>query len=173
MQTFPNTLYRYRFAGLVTAAVLVLLFWRLGFTPTFGIRAALALFFVMIAVIDLQEHRIPNLLVLPFGGLVLASALFQPELLARMLLGGVFAFAPFALAAILKPSQLGGGDIKLATVMGLLFGFPNIIWVLLLTVFSGGAVALYLYFSRRGNLKMQIAYGPFLCLGALLGLFLF
>jgi Flp pilus assembly protein protease CpaA len=173
MHSLTKSARQYRAAELVSVALVALLFVRFGFTLAFGVRAALCLLFIIIAAIDLREQLIPNLLVLPFGILVLAARLLQPETLGSAVLGGAFALAPFALAAILKPNQLGGGDIKLVTVMGLLFGFPNIIWILLLAVFSGGAVALGLFLTRRGTGQTLIAYAPYLCLGALVGLFVF
>ena len=130
------------------------------------VRAALCLFFMLVAVLDYDTQRIPNVLILPVGALALLAGILQRDALVPTLLGGAFAFVPFALVGWLRPHDLGGGDIKLAAVMGLVFGFPTIIWVLLFAVFAGGLVALALLITKRGTAKMQIPYGPFLCAGA-------
>jgi prepilin signal peptidase PulO-like enzyme (type II secretory pathway) len=72
---------------------------------------------------------------------------------------------------------LGGGDVKLALLIGLALGFPTVLWALLVGVGSGAVTAVtLLIISRRQpqkqawNRKSQIPYAPFLCLGAIIAL---
>jgi leader peptidase (prepilin peptidase)/N-methyltransferase len=88
-----------------------------------------------------------------------------------VLLGGAFGFAIFALAAFVRPGGLGGGDVKLATLIGLVFGFPNALWALMIGIFVGGTLAIFMLLSHRGDSKSEIPYAPFLCLGALVALY--
>jgi leader peptidase (prepilin peptidase)/N-methyltransferase len=65
---------------------------------------------------------------------------------------------------------VGGGDIKLAALIGFALGFPEVLWALLVGIGSGGLVALFLLWTRRGDRQTRIAYAPFLCLGAMVAL---
>lgn len=147
-----------------------LLLLRFGASIEFAVRAALCGVFIVIAVLDWRTRRIPNVLLFSLGAIALLINILHPETLGITLLGGVFGLAPFALAAWLRPAELGGGDVKLAAVIGLCVGFPNVVWVLLVGALSGGAVALALLLSKRGTMKTEIAYGPYLCLGVLCAL---
>ncbi len=74
---------------------------------------------------------------------------------------------------------MGGGDIKLAAMMGAFLGWPAIAVALLLAATSGAAVGLLLIASKRRSrkdaipfgLKDAIPFGPFLALGGIVALF--
>ncbi|MBK8020059.1 MAG: prepilin peptidase [Chloroflexi bacterium] len=124
-------------------------------------------FFALIAIIDIRYRVIPNLLT--YSGI--AVALFANVVIAQrpplpILLGMVFAFGIFYLVARLRPDELGGGDVKLAALLGAIFGFPLILWVLIVSVVTSGAAIFYLLSSGGRTLKDTIPYAPFLCLGA-------
>ena len=87
-----------------------------------------------------------------------------------MIIGGIFAFVIFYGTAILKPGDLGGGDVKLAALIGLTFGFPAVLWVLIVGAGTGAVVAIY-FLLKSGHSVRSIPYAPFLCLGALVALF--
>ena len=59
----------------------------------------------------------------------------------------------------------GRGDVKLATFVGLITGFPGIITALVVTIIAGGVISLVLLLTRIVNLRSGIPYGPFICLG--------
>jgi leader peptidase (prepilin peptidase) / N-methyltransferase len=129
-------------------------------------------FLILVAVIDLRYRLVLNLLVLPAALLtVLARYLTPGTNMLAVLIGGAFGFAIFAVVALLRPGELGGGDVKLATLIGLAFGFPDALWALMIGVLAGGIAAMLILLSDRGDAKSQIPYAPFLCLGALVALF--
>ena len=99
-------------------------------------------FFALIALIDLRHRLVLNVIVYP--ALVLAliyHALGGPPPLLHTLLGGGLALFIFGGVAWLRPGDLGGGDVKLALLLGLIFGFPGILWALLVGVGAGGVAA--------------------------------
>jgi prepilin peptidase CpaA len=117
-------------------------------------RSFVTLFFVVIllaaAVLDIRSRRIPNVLTLP--GLVLALVVaWLPGgiTLATALLGVamalVFSLPLFALGA------LGGGDGKLLMMVGAFMGPQAFLTALLLTIFAGGILAVYVA-SKLGRL---------------------
>ncbi|GAB4518114.1 MAG: hypothetical protein OHK0046_25460 [Anaerolineae bacterium] len=132
------------------------------FLPIYG-------FLLLLTVIDLRYRLIPNVLVYPAVLLVLGVAAFTyPDQLTQTLMGGGMAFGVFFLTALMQPGKLGGGDVKLAGLIGLAFGFPGMLWALLMGSAAGAVVAVVLFFSPRPI--RWIPYAPFLCLGALLAL---
>ncbi len=65
---------------------------------------------------------------------------------------------------------LGFGDVNLAGVLGLMLGFPLIIYGLIISVFVAGFISLvYIILKaimRQYQAFMAIPYGPFLVIGA-------
>ncbi len=139
---------------------------------TLFLLTLLCAFLILVAVIDLQYRLVLNVLVFPAMALTLLIRYTAPGAnMLAVLLGGAFGFAIFALAAFLRPGELGGGDVKLATLIGWMFGFPDALWALMIGVLAGGAIAVLMLTTHHGNAKSQIPYAPFLCLGALIALF--
>lgn len=82
---------------------------------------------VLIALEDVRHRRIRNrhlavLSAVIAGGLGLVATTDGSGVLARAALGAVLASLPLLLAALAQPSRMGGGDIKLAVVVGALLG---------------------------------------------------
>jgi prepilin signal peptidase PulO-like enzyme (type II secretory pathway) len=123
-------------------------------------------FFALVALIDWKYQLVLNVMTYPAMLAVLLLHLLQPDANLRgVLLGGAFAFAIFFLTAWLKPGDLGGGDIKLAALIGLVFGFPGVLGALLVGALAGGAATAALLLKGSG-VKTRMPYAPFLCLGA-------
>ena len=62
---------------------------------------------------------------------------------------------------------MGAGDVKLAGLIGLVVGFPQVLAALLVGVIIGGLVAVFLLVSRLRKRKEPIPFGPFLVVGAM------
>mgnify|MGYP001026687086 CR=1 FL=1 len=128
-------------------------------------------FFLLIAIIDLKYRLVLNVLIYPAAVLMLllhSIPLGRDTLTA--LLGGAVGLSPFLLVALVRPGSMGGGDVKLAALIGLTVGFPQVLWALTLGILAGGITALLLVLTRRWGLKSHIPYAPFLCLGAMITL---
>lgn len=85
------------------------------------------------------------------------------------LLGGAVAFALFLAADFVSPAKLGGGDIKLAFVIGTMFGFPYLFGPLLVGT-SLGALQAVVSLMKGHKKNHLFAYAPGLCIGAAAGL---
>jgi leader peptidase (prepilin peptidase) / N-methyltransferase len=141
--------------------------------PAFLLVAALG---AAMAYIDVREHRLPDWLTGPaFAGAaaLLAVAAAQTGDWAAYGRGWLAAgalTAGFFCLAVLRPGQLGLGDVKLAGPLGLLLGWIG--WgQVLLGAFSsfllGGVYAVWLLAAGRANRRSQIPFGPFMLVGAL------
>lgn len=127
--------------------------------------------FGLIAIVDLRTRRIPDTLLL--------SAAIAAMLLARgngslpsALIAGAAGFGMFWLLRRLSlrrgPAAFGGGDVKLAGVVGLVVG-PSFPVALIVGTGAGAAVALALLASGRSR-RAFFPYGPALALGAVVAL---
>ena len=145
---------------------------RYGLTWDSLLLVAVGVFLILIAAIDLKFRLVLNAVIYPAILITLMLQIASPgKNLLAVFVGAAFGFIIFAAVAWLRPGELGGGDVKLATWIGLFFGFPDVLWALIIGVTSGGLAVAVLLLSRRWNLKSQIPYAPFLCLGALIALF--
>lgn len=100
----------------------------------------------LVALDDFRHARVRNRDVLTLSGItgVVVAALTigqGGDVVVRAALGGVLAAAPLVVAAIAQPAHMGGGDVKLAAVIGVLLG-PISPWLSLATV--AGALVLTL-----------------------------
>ncbi|WP_406245674.1 prepilin peptidase [Microbacterium sp. M] len=129
-------------------------------------------------IIDARTHRLPNRIVLPVGACLLvlvgiealaagdASALVR-ALAGLVILGGFYAVLNLAGGGV------GGGDVKLAAVIGLVLAWHG--WQALIVgaaaAFVLGAVyALGLMALRRAHRSTRIAFGPWMIVGAVVGI---
>lgn len=125
-------------------------------------------FFLLIAIIDFKYRLVLNVLTYPaIVAMLVLNLVTLPQQTTNILLGGAMAFGIFFLTAWLRPGELGGGDVKLATLIGVAFGFPQMLLALLVGAGIGAVVVIFLLLSRKAGWKSQIAYAPFLCLGAM------
>jgi len=162
---------------LATAAVLALLAGRFGGQPLTLALGFLGALGVALAAIDISVQRLPDRLTLPAYPVLIAllavAALAGHDLAAlwRALLGGLALAAGYLLLGLARPGQLGGGDIKLAGLAGLVLGWLG--WRAVLTgtalgFILAGLAGLVLLAARRVTLRGAISFGPFLLGGALL-----
>jgi prepilin signal peptidase PulO-like enzyme (type II secretory pathway) len=85
------------------------------------------------------------------------------ETLGIYLLSGLTAAAFFMSVVILtKGKGMGIGDVKLAFLMGLVLGWPQILAALLLAFSAGALFGLGLMLARRANMKTELPFGTFL-----------
>ncbi|MBE8477813.1 prepilin peptidase [Streptomyces justiciae] len=163
--------------SLVTALVCAALA-ATGTRPEIGVWLLLAPVGVLLAVVDLKVQRLPDPLTLPFAGAALALLgvmSFVPEhtgdwlhaLYGSLALGGGY-FVLF----LINPAGMGFGDVKLALGTGAVLGWYGWATVMLGT-FAGFLLgALYggaLIVVRKAGRKTAIPFGPFLIMGAFLG----
>lgn len=134
---------------------------------------ALVTLLIPMTLIDLEHKLIPNKLTLPFAVLALGLTIgFDSGFLTEALIAGAAAGGFFLVAALAKPGGMGMGDVKLAAVLGLYLGravAPAIFAGLIAGVLVGGVIIARLG-QARGR-ATAIPFGPFLALGALVGLF--
>lgn len=127
--------------------------------------------FVLLAAHDVVYRVIPNRVVYPAGLLALGlSWAWEGRGLVDALIGGAVAFAGLAVLRWLTKGGLGGGDLKMAGVVGLVVGYSNLPLAASVTVMAGGVSAVALLAIGRLSRGGSIPYGPFVALGGLVTL---
>jgi leader peptidase (prepilin peptidase)/N-methyltransferase len=134
---------------------------------------ALVLAFALVGLtaIDFRYRILPNRITYPLAiaGVVLAAGLRLSDL-PELGLAAVGAGGFLLLAALLSPSGLGMGDVKLAFVLGLFLGRSVVVAIVAGLVSSAVPALIMLLVHGRGARKMHLALGPFLALGGMLAL---
>ena len=127
------------------------------------------LFLVLMAVADLFTRKIPNVLVYPSIVFALATtAVIDPSLLVKSLLGGAAVLGIMVLLAIIQRGAMGMGDVKLACFGGCILGLKGGIFALIFGFLAAGVVALPILLLRLRDRRDYMPLGPFLAIGILL-----
>ncbi len=86
-----------------------------------------------------------------------------------LLLARLFFF--LAIVLVSRGKWMGLGDVKLAFLMGLFLGFPNILIALFFAFLIGAIIGVGLILAKRKTLKSEVPFGPFLVTGTFIALF--
>jgi leader peptidase (prepilin peptidase)/N-methyltransferase len=135
---------------------------------------------IALAMIDFDVKRLPDPLTLPsypVGAALLAVAAgvdghWWP--FERALIGMAALFGFYFVVALISPRGMGFGDVKLSGVVGLYLGWIG--WgALVFGAFAafvlGGLVGIALILFAGGGRKTKVPFGPFMLLGALVGIY--
>ena len=147
-----------------------------------SVVAAYAVFLALSAVltvIDVRSHRLPDRIVLP--GYVAGVALFAVACLLgaewgsllRGLIGMTALWLFYFLMRTLTPDGMGGGDVKLAGVVGLYtawLGWGALVVGAVAAFLLGGLVGIVLLATRRAGRRTRIPFGPWMLAGAWIGI---
>jgi leader peptidase (prepilin peptidase)/N-methyltransferase len=92
---------------------------------------------------------------------------WQGNAILAKIIGAAFGGLFFAfLIAVTRGKGMGMGDLKLAIPLGLIFGWPDIIFVLVFAFVIGAIVGIFSILRGKNNMKGTLPFGPFLALGA-------
>jgi leader peptidase (prepilin peptidase)/N-methyltransferase len=193
--------FQYPFVELVTACAFllpVLFFYPHYSFPLMHPHAALMpalwlpviAFMIILAVVDMRLMLIPDETVvgLSLVGLALSSygdsflgayAAVFPQFAHPFLghlAGAAFGLASLGLIVFLSRGRaMGMGDVKLAGAMGLIIGFPDIVFALALSFLIGGIWSAGLLALRSGRgattMKTMVPFGPFMVAGFFIHIF--
>lgn len=165
---------RYPFIEITTGALFALAFAKFGLSLEAALYAAFFWVLVVLTVIDLEHRLLPNRIVYPsfivgVAGLAVAALVDDaPERLTDLAWGALIFGGFFFIIGFIYPAGMGGGDIKLAFVLGLFLGYlggPGIVLVgMFLSFLLGGGWGI-VTLLRGGTRKQQLPFGPFLVAG--------
>lgn len=165
---------RYVVVELLSGVIPVVLYATFGLGREFYVYCPLGFALLVITFIDLDLQIIPDKITLPgiAAGLVAAPLVgltTLPESLLGVAVGGGALYVIGILGAIaFRKESMGGGDIKLAAMLGAFLGWKAVV-VLLFVAFFMGAVAGVAVIARKGkDWDHIVPFGPFIASGAFL-----
>ena len=155
----------------------VAVFWKESI-PYACLCAAACSVCIVIAFIDIEHMLIFDRFQIILAVLAAAMIPFDTHIVwYSHLIGmgaGFIVFLAFALAGkkVFGRDALGGGDVKLAAVMGLMLGWEKLVISVLIASVLGSAVLLILRRARSDESTKEYPFGPFLVFGLLISVFL-
>jgi leader peptidase (prepilin peptidase)/N-methyltransferase len=134
---------------------------------------------IALALIDLDHQLLPSAIVRTVFALLTIALVGASAItgdwwaLPRGMIGAAALFLFYLAIVVIAPRGMGGGDVRLAAVIGLLLGYVG--WdVLVVGAFAafvvGGVVGLALMAASRADRRTRIPFGPHMLLGAWIGL---
>jgi leader peptidase (prepilin peptidase) / N-methyltransferase len=158
--------WRYPLIEAITAGLFVVAYAAFGVSA--GLVPALILLsaLVVITFIDLEHQIIPDVITLPgivtgvAANLATGAVPWGDSVIGALAAGGLF----FAII-LASGGGMGGGDMKLAAMLGAFLGWQLTLVAIFLAVVGGGAVAIAVLGAGRVGRKDPIPFGPFLAVG--------
>lgn len=162
----------YALFELLTAALFINSYIILGFQLELVIAWVFFSILIAITMSDLHTKLIPNKIIFP--GMVFflimrwfAHTLPYIDYLIGFLVGGGL----FYIVAILSRGGMGGGDIKLLAMIGLVIGWKLTLVTILLSSVIGLVISGILMLFGKIKRKQPIPFGPYIALAAVIAYF--
>jgi leader peptidase (prepilin peptidase)/N-methyltransferase len=169
--------FRYPLVELLTAACSLYFLWQYHLTIPFFVFSSLGCALIVIFFIDLDHQIIPDWITLP--GIVAGLAIsFVPggigilqAVIGLFVGGGSLYLAAVVGEKLFKKEAMGGGDIKMAAMLGAFLGWQKVLLLFMAAATIGLVVSIvWMAISARLRKERLIPFGPFLALGAMLAI---
>ncbi|MBC7262419.1 MAG: prepilin peptidase [Chloroflexi bacterium] len=162
---------RWGILPLVSAGLCLYLQRHHGWSANFAMHITYCSLLLLIAVVDLEHRIVPNAILAPGIALALGFNIWlaTPGVKAALsgaIVGGGF----FLLLAFLRRNALGFGDVKLAFLIGMMTGFPQVLQALAIGIILGGIMAAFLLLTRLRSPRQYMPYAPYLVVGCIVTL---
>lgn len=153
----------------ITAVLFVASYLVFGFTPELIVAILFVSLLVIITVSDIAYMLIPDKVLLPFAVVLLGLRIVIPlDPWWNSLLGAVVGFSLLFLIAVVSKGGMGGGDIKLFFVIGLVLGLSGTLMTLFFASLIGAIVGIIqLRVTKKGR-KSPIPFGPSIAAAAII-----
>ena len=162
---------------LLTAAAYLFFYFQFGLASNFFLFSFLSSVLLVIFFIDLDFQIIPDVITLPgmVMGLVVSfipGGLGIVEAIIGLLVGGGSLYAMAILGDwLFKKDSMGGGDIKMAGMLGAFLGWQKILFIFISSAALGLVVSvIMMIFSAKLRKERVIPFGPFLAAAAFIAI---
>jgi prepilin signal peptidase PulO-like enzyme (type II secretory pathway) len=123
-----------------------------------------------ISLIDFHTLTIPDSLIIAFLAISIYPIIFH-EAYIENLYGFILMTFIFLTIIIIFPGGFGGGDLKLASCIGLFAGFTQAIIILETSLITGSILGITYGIITKKGLKSAIPFAPFLTFGLFIAIF--
>ena len=136
-----------------------------------GVHLLVLALLVLMSATDLEQRRLPHLLLDPLIAVCVLFAFVNPTVsLLDAVIGAAAAVALLGLLGLVIRSGVALGDLYLVGPLGLLLGWPAIFVAIFIAALLVSAISLVLLISRRVGMKSYVPFGPFLVAGTVITL---
>ena len=170
--------WQYPIVEFITGCVFLILYFQHSFSYETYILWFFSAALIAIIFIDIRHYIIPDLITYPGMVIALICAAFMPDIdLVNMIIGLVVGGSFFLIAGaigtfVMKKEAMGGGDVKMAAMMGAFLGWKPLLVAMALAVVICAIYAIVLMITRKANSKCMVPFGPFLAFGSFYVIFL-
>jgi leader peptidase (prepilin peptidase) / N-methyltransferase len=146
----------------------ILVGWSKELMISYGLISLLVIIFVS----DITYMLIPNRILLFFAAYFGLGRIVVPmDPWYSPLIGAVGGFLLLLLIAVISHGGMGGGDIKLFAVLGVVFGYQELILVFFFSTLFGTIIGITGLLIGKVKRKQHIPFGPSVALAALITYF--
>lgn len=154
---------------LLTGILFALAYVHFGLTAEFFVALLFISMLVCITVSDIAYMLIPNKILLFFLPLLVVGRIFSPLTpWWDSLLGAVVGFGMLYIVALLSRGGMGGGDIKLFFVIGIVLGTVKTLLTLAFASAIGLVIGIIVLRMTKKGRKTPVPFGPSIALAAII-----
>ncbi|MDD2656397.1 MAG: prepilin peptidase [Patescibacteria group bacterium] len=159
--------------GLLFVFVLFYYFSFADFSILSIVRDCLVIFVLsFVFVYDFKYMEVSDTMTLGSSLLFFIIALFLGSSWFSMILGALIGGGFFLLQFVLsKGKWVGGGDIRIGFLMGILLGWKLLLLALWLAYIIGGFISIFLVLSNKKGMKNEVAFGTYLTVATFITMF--
>lgn len=164
--------WQYPIIEIITGLMAISLGWYFGLSAVAGVYFVLSCFLLIIFVYDLKfqlildKITIPAMVITILGNFVIQKSWLEIGL--GLIVGAGFFMIQYFISG---GKWIGGGDIRLGGLMGLILGWQVLLVALFLAYLFGALVALGLMIAKNKTRQSRLAFGTFLSAATFLCLF--
>ena len=142
---------------------MIVFYFLFGLSLQFLVLVIFSCFLLVIFVYDLKHYLILDAVTVPAMIFAFLANFYLGLGLWNLILAGAIGSGFFSLQFFLSRGRwVGGGDIRLGVLMGLMLGWPQILTALILAYVSGSVVGVGLLLERKKQLSSRLPFGTFL-----------
>jgi len=131
-----------------------------------AIHLAILGLLVLLTATDLEQRRLPHLLLDPLLVLAIAFIPFNPTVeWFSAVIGALAAVGFLGLLGLAIRGGVAFGDLLLVSALGMVLGWPSIFVAIFIAALLSAGVGLVLLVTKRAGLQSYIPFGPFLVIG--------
>ncbi len=164
--------FRYPMVEIISGLFAVAAVYKFGLTPEAIVYYVFIACLLVITFIDIDHRIIPDMITLPgipiffLASFALPDMTYIDSLLGLLSGGGSLYLVAWTYQALAKKEGMGGGDIKLLAMMGVLIGWKGVLFTIFVSSLVGTLIGLAVMLYTRANMKLAVPFGPFLAVGA-------
>jgi len=171
---------RYPLVELMSGLFAMCTVFRFGLTLESLVYYTFIITLIVITYIDIDHQIIPDMISLPGIPIFFLASLALPDmtvtdsLLGLLAGGGSLYLVAWGYSLLTGKEGMGGGDIKLLAMMGVLIGWRGVFFTIFAASLTGTLVgtAVMLASGKGFKGKSRIPFGPFLSIGAIAYIFI-